>query len=227
VKYLGALCAVAVVLVMAGVSRASSVSYTVDGLAPTQFPAATTPPADATWGVNGYPGDTVALESYAGTLDLTPGSYVQKINTLDWTIDYTYGGTATDSSESAWTDQSFNLALARHMSFGGGPATSISQTGLLVSTWDNDYLTVNDGGSAVFTVAGYRIVVTPLGVDTTPGSNFDGDNPWVQPQQDVMARFDVTALPLPTAASVGMTMLGGLGVLVAMRKRLTPKTQVA
>ena len=51
--------------------HATLVSYTVDAVAPQQFAGTVTPPADAPWGVNGYPGDTVALQSYTGIFQLS------------------------------------------------------------------------------------------------------------------------------------------------------------
>ena len=198
-----------------GVAQAGTIDYTVSGWGPTQFPAETTPPANAAWGPNGYPGDTVAFVTYTGTLDLTPGTSIQKINTLTWAINYTYGGTAT--APGAWTDLSFNISASHTVSFGGGPAGSLSQAGLLTAAWDNDYLGVNAGSTMTFLVPGYRIAVTPLGVEQTPGSNFDGDPAWSQPNQDIMATFDITAVPEPAAvglvASVGRIAFGGLARL--------------
>jgi hypothetical protein len=68
---------IAAATVMASVLTASAVmtvTYTVDGVAPQQFAGLVTPPADAPWGPNGYPGDTVELQAYTGSLDLTPGT---------------------------------------------------------------------------------------------------------------------------------------------------------
>ncbi|MFA6185675.1 MAG: PEP-CTERM sorting domain-containing protein [Phycisphaerae bacterium] len=202
-KKLAAICA-AVVFVMAMTAGATTVNYTVSGWGAIQYPASTTPPANAPWGVNGYPGDTLEMVTYTGTLDLTPGTYNLKINTLKWTIDYTYGGTATDPG--AWSDLSFNITAIRSISFSGGPAGSISQTGLLECTWDNDYLALNEGATSSFTVQGYQVDVTSLGLSRVGGSNFSGSNPWVQPERDVIARFDV----VPEPATMCLLGLGGL-----------------
>jgi hypothetical protein len=225
-KVLASLCAAATIFALPSIGQAASVAYSVNGWGPTQYPAGTTPPANAPWGVNGYPGDTIALEPLSGSLTLSPGTYTLPVNTLDWTIDYTYGGTATDPN--AWTDQTFNIAaITRGISFAGNPAGSITQSGSLLANWDNDYLTLNAGSSATFVVSGYIVVVTPLALDTTGGSNFDGPNPWVQPQQTVYATFDVSPVPLPASVGTGLTLLAGLGSVVALRKHLARKSHAA
>lgn len=203
-----------VLLALSGIANAATVDYTVAGWGPAQYPGSVTPPANAPWGVNGYPGDTLQLTTYTGTLDLTPGSYIQKINTLLWTIDYTYGGTETDPD--AWSDQLFNLVADRNIYFNSTLAGSLSQTGLLQATWDNDYVTLNNGTAISFVVQGYKVDITALGFAQTGGSNFAGSNPWVQPQRDIMARFDVTTVPEPSSI---IALLGGLGSLLAIRRR--------
>ena len=90
---------------------------TVGGWGPTQYPALTIPPVDAPWGPTGYPGHTLELVTSTGSLDLTPGTYIRPINPLVWTIDYTYGGTATDPN--AWSDVSFNFTALRNIIFDG------------------------------------------------------------------------------------------------------------
>ena len=69
----------AAILALAGLAQAATVQYTVSGWGPTSFPSGITPAPDAAHGPNGYPGDTLALQSYTGTLDLTPGTYQQRI----------------------------------------------------------------------------------------------------------------------------------------------------
>jgi len=189
-------------LLLGSPAHADSISYTVGGWSG-QFPGSVTPPANAPWGPNGYPGDTVALEGYTGTLDLTPGIYVQKINTLLWTINYTYGGTATDPD--AWSNLSFAFDLACDITIGGAP-TTLTQGGSLNATWDNDFLSVSPGSMISLLIPGYQIDITPLGLEVG-GANFEGSNPWVQPNQDIMARFVVTSVPVPDAGST-LTLLG-------------------
>jgi len=193
---LTAFCAGFVVLTLVNVLApatvlAATVSYTVDGWGPTQYPGPVTPPANAPWGPNGYPGDTLELLTYTGTLDLTPGSYTQKLNTLAWKIDYTYAGTATDPD--AWSDLLFSVDAMRNISFGAVHG-SLSQTGSLEVLWDNDYLTLNAGPMISLFVQGQSVDITPLGLVRTGGVNVvPGSNPWVQPSYDVMVRFDVSA----------------------------------
>jgi hypothetical protein len=203
----------AAILTVAGFAQAQTVDYTVYGWAPTQYPAPTTPPANAPWGVNGYPGDTLGTVAYTGTLNLTPGTYKLEIDTLTWKIDYTYGGTATDPT--AWSDVVSNVTATRGISFAGGPAGTISQTGILDCAWDNDYLTLNDGPTSSFVVGGYQVDVTPLGLSDS-GSSFDGSNPWTQPDQSMEATFTVTATPEP--ATMCFLALGGLALLRNRRK---------
>ena len=141
------ICAV-IIFAVALSAGATTVNYTVSGWA-NQYPASITPPASAPWGVNGYPGDTLEMVTYTGTLDLTPGTYNLKINTLNWTIDYTYGGTATNPDD--WSVVFHNITAIRSISFDGGPSGSLSQTALLENQWENDFLTVEEGAtSSVF-----------------------------------------------------------------------------
>jgi hypothetical protein len=207
-------------LVLASPAHANSISITVGGWSQ-QFPAPITPPASAPWGVNGYPGDTVGLQIYTFGVELTPGTTTTKISTLLWTIDYTYGGTTTDPE--VWSDQSFTFNASRDIFLGPtvlGPSLgSISQAGHLKATWDNDYLSLDpalEGTS--FLAQGFRVVVTPLGLDEAGGSNFDGDNPWVQPGREVLARVEVTAVPDSGATLLLLgCALTGLG---ALRRRI-------
>jgi hypothetical protein len=218
-RYLGIVAAVAVCLALAGPAAADSVNYTVFGWGQ-QFPGPVTPPGGSPWGADGYPGDTVVLGFYEGTLDLTPGTYVQQINSLQWLIDYTYAGTETQWDFPAhWSELSFNIAAARSMSFDGGSSGSLSQTGLLEVNWDNDYLALSAGSTSTFFVLGYQIDVTPLGLARVGGSDFSGDNPWAQPQRDVMARFDVSeAIPEPVTMAGLMMGIGGLVTYVRKRR---------
>jgi len=216
------LCVLAVtgmILAVSSTAGATSVSYTVDGWGPTSFPAPTTPPAGSPWGPDGYPGDTISILTYTGTLDLTPGIYTQKINTLCWDIDYTYGGTETDwDYPDHWSDLSFDIAAPRGMSIDTATG-SLGQTGLLEITWFNDYLTFSAGPATSFIVGTYRVDVTPLGLDRKGGENFSGDNPWTQPNRNMMAEFDVTLIPEPVTMAGMLMAVGGLAGYIRRRRK--------
>ena len=212
-------------LAFAASAHATLVSYTVDGVAAQQYAGSVTPPADAPWGVNGYPGDTVALQSYTGSFDLTLGTSVQKINSLLWTVNYTYGGTATDPN--AWSDVLSSIDATRLIHIGTETAT-ISQFGTLDAAWDNDYLGFSSGSTATLFYQGYQIDITPLAVESAGATNFDGDNPWVQPSQDIYAQFVVSAAPSTAsapepgsiAALLGLVALsGGSSVVSRLRSK--------
>ena len=111
-----------------------------------------------------------------------------KINTFKWIIDYTYGGTETDCDH--WSDVVHNITAARSISFSSGASGTLSQEMVLKNTWDNDYVTINDGSTVSFAVGRYQIDVTPLGTSFV-GSNFSGSNPWTQPDVDIYAKFVV------------------------------------
>jgi len=180
---------IAIVLAFAVVSNAVTVSYTVTGWGPNQYPSETTPPPEAPWGPDGYPGDTLEMVTYTGSLDLAPGTYTLKINTLKWTIDYTYGGTETDPDD--WSNIYHNITVVRSITFDGGPSGSLSQDMYLENEWENDFLTVYEGITSTFSVGGCQVEVTPLGISRFGGSNFSGDAPWPQPDNDIFARFEV------------------------------------
>jgi len=207
-KKLAPICAV-VIFVMTMSAGATTINYTVSGWGPNQYPASITPPTSAPWCVDGYPGDTLGMVTYTGTLDLTPGTYNLKINTLNWTIDYTYGGTATNPDD--WSNVFHNITAIRSISFDGGPSGSLSQTALLENQWANDFLTIDEGATSSFTVGGFQVNVTPLGLDQFGGTNFDGSNPWVQSQTDIIARFDVVSEPATTTTIAALPVANSVG----------------
>jgi hypothetical protein len=211
---LSALTAALALVFLGGIAHAVTVDYTVSGWGPTSYPAPTTPPADAPWGPNGYPGDTLEFQTDSGALNLTPGLYTLQINTLLWTINYTYGGTAIDPT--AWSNLSFDVNAPRTISFASGPTGSLGQTGTLEATWSNDYLTLASGATTSLIVQGYEVDITPLAIDETPGTNFSGSAPWVQPSIDIMATFNVFPVPVPAAIFL---FAPGLGLLAISRKR--------
>ena len=176
-----------------------SVPFTVSAWGPNRYPGPTTPPADAPWGTDGYPGDMLWLDAQSGTLELAPGTYTAKINTFDWAIDYTYGGTDTAWDYPAhWSDVIHNITFSRAITFGGGPATTLTQHVLLENTWENDYVTIDEGNPQTVIVGAYKVVITPFAVARLGGSSFDGSNPWAQPSVDLFARFTVTVNPVVT-----------------------------
>ena len=75
------------------------------------------------------------------------------------------------------TDLNLAVNAPRSLQFGLGTADTISQGGLLRVTWENDFLSLADGGTASFLVEGFRVDVTPLGLAEVGGSNFSGGNP--------------------------------------------------
>jgi hypothetical protein len=185
-------------MVFVSPAAAETVSYTVGGWGPQQFPAPTPPPDYCPWGSDGYPGDTVELEEYTGTLELAPGTYVLKINTLLWTIDYTYGGTETDCDD--WSDVFFTLDVARSIEV-GGESGALTQSGSLQCTWENDFLAFAEGPTTVLTVGEYEVNVTPLLFGPQEGVFDKCDFPCAQPPYDLWARFVVEGGPASAQAA--------------------------
>jgi len=178
---------------LATTAAAETVSYTVSGWGPAQFPAPTPAPDYCPWGADGYPGDTLELGEYTGTLELTEGTYVQKINTVLWTIDYTYGGTETDCDD--WSDIFFAPDAARSMTVGGTNG-ALAQTGSLTCTWDNDFISFAEGSTTTFTVGEYSVHVTPLLFGPQGGVFEKCDFPCAQPPYDLWAEFVVERTPV-------------------------------
>ncbi len=205
-----------------GSTYAITVNYTVDGWGPMQFrgPYYEYQPDPDPTHPQGWPGDTVELQEYTGTLDLSVGSSIQKINTLLWTVNYTW---AENPETHAWEVLNFDIFAPRSMSFEGMPGSNLFQDGLLEVTWDNDYLTFYEGSTTGFVVGGYVVRVTPLALERR-GAVFGEKNlpPWIQPEQDVMARFDISEVPEPTAVFTGALLLAVFGAgkfMSARRKR--------
>lgn len=209
VKPAKAIRAAAAILAMAlafPAAAAVTVTYTVGGVGPMQYPASTPPPPTAPWGPEGYPGDTVEFQACTGTLDLVPGTHVLKINTLLWTIDYTYGGTADDPN--AWSDLSFGVDAPRSITVHTSQG-ALAQTGLLEATWEDDYLSFGGGSSVTLIVEGdagvfYSVQVTPLAlarVGAFSGWPDKCDFPCSLVGRDMMAEFVVDlAVPAGTTA---------------------------
>jgi hypothetical protein len=223
-SYSGILCVAATIVVLAVALpvRAVLVSYTVDGWGAQNFPgtAADTPapappnvpagdyPSGNYWGPDGYPGDQVAVQSYTGTLNLTPGTTIQQINVLNWTGYYTYAGDGNPSDPNeGWQQLYFNFGTPRSLTIDGQTAP-LSQGGLLQCLWDNDYLSVSDGSTVSLYVDGYRVDVTPLGLPAA-GAGWSGSIPdgVPQPDRNIMAQFVVTAVPEPTTGLAGALLL--------------------
>ena len=231
-KYVMLLAAVALAIIalpLANLAQAATVSYTAGGVAPTQFSGPNLPaPTNAPHVLDGegYAGDSVGLASYADSLPLIPGTYTQQIDTLTWSVSYTYNSPTgyigtTNPGPADWPELDFPITLTRTLSFGGGPVGSISQTGMLRSTWDDDYLSLDAGGTSTFFVPGFQIDVMPLGLPETSVSSIPGfplGTPWQQPDRAVMAQFVVTAVPEPTTLVLGLVGFAGLG-LVNLRKK--------
>jgi len=137
-------------------------------------------------------GERMVIPETPSAFDLTVGTSVQKINSLLWTVNYTWEG--TDANH--W-DVPSNFTLSRQIQIGTETAV-LTQTGLLNASWVNDYLNLYTGSTATIYTQGYRIDITPIatpyGDANSDGgaTTFNSDNPWVQPAQDIYAQFVVT-----------------------------------
>jgi hypothetical protein len=201
---LGLAALVTAALALAGPADAISIAYSIGGTGPMHFPGPIPPPPNAPWGPDGYPGDTVELKPYQGALELVTGSCIQKINTLSWIVDYTYGGTADDPDD--WHDLAFDVDGDRSVLLGTEDG-ALHQTGLLEATWAIDYLSLLEGSTTSFVVQGYTIDVTPLGLPSVGAEFPPGGNPWLQPDRDVYARFDIA--PAAAVETPGFDRVAG------------------
>lgn len=230
------LLAAIVALAMMGSAQALEINYTVGGTGPMQFPGSLItgidPPADAPHVLDGqgYPGDTIEFSGYSGTINIDPGSSaVAQVNTLHWTVDWTYQGTnetAADDWTGDWPEMFHDVVAARSISFGGGGGGAISQQGLLENGWEDDFLQFYAGPTSSFVVDGYWVYVTPLAlapVGTTGDTWNQNGGPWIQADRNVMALFEVGDLaPVPEPATMGLMGLGLAGLMVTrIRKRLS------
>jgi hypothetical protein len=204
---------------------ARAATITVGDLAPQSFPGAITPPSTASHENDGlgYPGDSVGMTGGTfSSLVLADGwSGDLKINTLNWTVSYTYAGAGDPADPDAgWQELSFDIDAARTLTIDSQTVT-LTQHGLLNVNYDNDYLSFDDGPTASLFADGYKIDITPLGLDKIGATNFDGDAPWSQPSADMYAHFSVTSapVPVPEPGSAGLLLLGGVAV-VAMSRRV-------
>jgi hypothetical protein len=194
---------------------AHAIPYTVDGLGPVSYPSPLLAPSDAANGPDGYPGDTVELQSYANpSFNLVVGTTIQNVNTLLWTVNYTYGGTSTiDGTDGTWTNWNFPINASRSIIIDGVTGT-LSQTGSLSTTFFTDTLSFSDGLTTMLLVDGYNVAITPLALLLGPVGDLGPVSP-----QFMQARFDVFQTPLPAAFPLFATGLGAMGLLGWRRKR--------
>ena len=216
--------AIAAILTMSLTSLvgATIVNYTADGWGPQQFPGQYANYPDETWthGANGYPGDTIEMASYTGTLELPDGpvgthtQVTQKIGTLEWSVDYTAGG-ETDNWAS-WVAQHLPFDTSRGLNINGVSA-ALDQSGELVNDPYFDYLGLSGGTTATFLVSGmWQIEVTPQSLPQVQMNNWSGSAPWVQNSRDIMGQFDITVVPEP--ATMSLLALGTLTLIRRKRK---------
>ena len=153
-------------------AAAVTVNYTVGGVGPMLFPGTDPVPTGCACAVppnNGYPGDTIEFVEFTGTLDLIPGTYVKKIGTLYWTIDYTWAGRDCDwYCAGNWDQLSFPVSAPRSITVHTSSGT-LSQAGTLECNWDDDYLGFALGSTTTFTISGTTVYVTPRAIPRTGG----------------------------------------------------------
>ena len=213
---------------------AVTVSYTLGDWAG-QFPGPVTPPAGAPHSVDGwgYPGDTVTLEDGTGQINLSDGaSGTMSIGTLKWGVDYTYNGTGTAWDYPAnWPDLTFLFTATRTITIGAASG-NVSQNGTLISTWDDDDLSLSAGPTSSVYVEDsgrlYRVDISPESLGSANVTNFNGsiDPPtggFAQPDRPMTAGYTVTDLgpviPEPLTM-LGMFLgLGSVGAYIRRRRR--------
>jgi len=219
-----AICAMAALLVgMAGVAGAdTTVSYTVGGWGPEQFPGqyASYPDDTWTWGADGYPGDTIELALCSGTLELPDGpvgtqtQVTLKIGTLKWSVDYTAGGETDDWA--SWVAQQLPFDTSRAITISGASG-ALDQSGVLTVDPNYDYLELSGGTTATLIYDTWKIEITPLGLPEVRMNNWSGDPPWTQNDRDVTAQFDITVVPEPATMGLGLLGLGAFGLIRRLR----------
>ncbi len=202
------------IVVIAGIvaalpAHAALVTYEVDSVA-ASFPSPITAPTEASWGKDGYPGDSVQLQSYTGQFDLSPGTSSQLINSLLWTVNPTYAGT----NAGPWTNYEFTVNASRVIHIGAS-ATTLSQTGTLAVTYFSDTLAFSSNGpTASLLFNGYKIDITPQSLP----SALTADDFGIQSPQPMYAQFVITPVPEPETYGMMMVGLGLMGFMVRRRK---------
>lgn len=225
--------ALTIAILAMAVPAQAAISYAVGGTGEMLFPGPNTPPPTAAHELDGqgYPGDMVEFVAFSDMLVLTPGTSVLKINTLRWNVDWTYAGDGNPlDPDAGWVQLLFNFVASRTMTIGSSTG-NISQPGSLEVNWDNDYLTISGGSTTSFSVPGYQIDVTPIGIARHEGVGvglWAGTAPWPQADVDVMAQFDITevAAAVPEPASIIVWSLVALtvgGVSWRRRRNLAAK----
>ena len=205
-------------------ARAATISYSVAGVAAANSPSPLVAPADSVFGADGYPGDSVGLDAYSGTLDLTPGVQTIALNTLRWTVNPTYYGGETGP----WPEFDFTQNLNRSITL-DGVTGGLTQSGSIHSTYFTDTLSVAASTSNSLIVDGYRVTIT-----AQPTAPVDASDWGAQTPQTLYATVDISAAPkLPTPGAPDHSIaavpepstwammilgIGGLGAVLRRRR---------